>query len=137
MSINISSIVSDLGSAPDKACTVRLALDTRITNYLLPGHCNKYSRAEAFVDIIHRIQENVTVQAKSRGKPDSSDAGSKETALRVISQANIEQCVETNCSQLADSWHWNRITVSKFLAELEQLGILLCVKHGHKLVIYI
>lgn len=135
-----NNINSDIAKAKDIESTMsnnqffdpKIKFNVTLTECLWPHHHNKYSRAEAFVDIIHILQKNTAdfLCQRERGIA----AGCKDP--KSIDEMTECSFFETNCSALAKRWHWNRITVSNFLAELEKAGALVCIKERHSVTIY-
>lgn len=103
-----------------------------LADCLSSHHHNKYSRAEAFVDIMQILHNNFSVFMQQRKR--AIAAGCEPTI--GVDKATEFSFITTNCSALAKRWHWNRITVRNFLTELENTKILVCIKEGHSVTIY-
>ena len=69
----------------------------------------KYSRGEAFYDLILRQRNNIA--------------------------ANDSECVIGNFQSLAEKWKWHRSTVKKFLTELNSIGAISMTRDTNHTVI--
>lgn len=74
------------------------------------------------------------------GTTDSGNANESSNMTSTVKKSDRTQTLrqfDTNYSQLASFWKWNRETVHTFLKTLETEGLLLYEQTGKRLSIYI